>query len=75
MVKDSSNCMKNNGCIEQLVARLTVDRYFGLEVRILLHPQRSLKYLHGSFPERSNGADCKSVVLDFGGSNPSTPTK
>ncbi|MGN0500115.1 MAG: hypothetical protein ACI4HK_03105, partial [Ruminococcus sp.] len=26
-------------------------------------------------PERPKGADCKSVVTDFGGSNPPSPTK
>ena len=29
----------------------------------------------GRFPERPKGADCKSVVIDFGGSNPPSPTK
>ena len=28
----------------------------------------------GGFPERPKGADCKSVVTDFGGSNPPSPT-
>ena len=28
----------------------------------------------GEVPERSNGADCKSVGEAFGGSNPSLPT-
>ena len=31
-------------------------------------------YVSGGIPERSNGADCKSVVTDFGGSNPPSPT-
>ena len=30
---------------------------------------------HGSVPERPKGADCKSVVTDFGGPNPPAPTK
>ena len=29
----------------------------------------------GSVPKRPKGADCKSVVSDFGGSNPPAPTK
>ena len=29
----------------------------------------------GSVPERPKGADCKSVVTDFGGPNPPAPTK
>ncbi len=31
--------------------------------------------IEGQVPERSNGADCKSAGLAFGGSNPSLPTK
>ena len=30
---------------------------------------------YGRIPERPKGADCKSVVFDFDGSNPSSPTK
>ena len=29
---------------------------------------------YGWVPERPKGADCKSVVYDFGGSNPPSPT-
>ena len=29
---------------------------------------------YGSVPERPKGADCKSVVTDFGGPNPPAPT-
>ena len=29
---------------------------------------------HGKIPERPKGTDCKSVVFDFGGSNPPLPT-
>ena len=36
------------------------------------HQTRSLIY--GGFPERPKGADCKSVVTDFGGPNPPSPT-
>ena len=35
--------------------------------------QREL--LYGRFPEWPKGADCKSVVADFGGPNPPSPTK
>ena len=31
--------------------------------------------LHGGIPERPKGADCKSVVTDFAGPNPASPTK
>ena len=30
--------------------------------------------INGGIPERPKGADCKSVVSDFDGSNPSSPT-
>jgi hypothetical protein len=30
--------------------------------------------LRGQVPERPNGADCKSAVYDFSGSNPLLPT-
>ena len=30
--------------------------------------------IFGGFPERPKGADCKSVVTDFGGPNPPSPT-
>ena len=33
------------------------------------------KSKYGRFPEWPKGADCKSVVNDFGGSNPPPPTK
>ena len=32
------------------------------------------KSLYGRVPEWPKGADCKSVVYDFGGSNPPSPT-
>ena len=31
-------------------------------------------HFYGQIPERPNGGDCKSLVYDFGGSNPSLPT-
>ena len=31
--------------------------------------------IYGWVPERPKGADCKSAVNDFDGSNPSLPTK
>ena len=30
--------------------------------------------LYGGIPERPKGADCKSVVTDFAGPNPASPT-
>ncbi len=35
----------------------------------------AMKIRYGRFPEWPKGADCKSVVYDFGGSNPPPPTK
>ena len=35
----------------------------------------TLRKRYGRIPERPKGADCKSVVTDFGGSNPPSPTK
>ena len=34
-----------------------------------------LEQIHGWVPEWPKGADCKSAVTDFGGSNPPLPTK
>ena len=34
-----------------------------------------MKIEYGRIPEWPKGADCKSVVIDFGGSNPPSPTK
>ena len=31
--------------------------------------------IYGSVPEWPKGADCKSVVCDFGGPNPPAPTR
>ena len=39
------------------------------------NPSTSSTISYGGIPERPNGADCKSVVTDFGGSNPPSPTK
>ena len=33
-----------------------------------------LQLNNGGFPERPKGADCKSVVNDFAGPNPASPT-
>ena len=31
--------------------------------------------IYGGIPERPKGADCKSVVTDFAGPNPASPTR
>ena len=38
-------------------------------------PRRMKNFINGSVPEWPKGADCKSVVCDFGGPNPPAPTK
>ena len=39
-------------------------------------PFRKFQYnIYGGIPERPKGADCKSVVSDFAGPNPASPTK
>ena len=35
----------------------------------------NLATIFGGIPERPKGADCKSVVTDFAGPNPASPTK
>ena len=57
--------------VAQLVEQLICNQQAGGS-----SPSTSSKtsYVSGGIPERSNGADCKSVVTDFGGSNPPSPT-
>ena len=56
--------------VAQLVEQLICNQQVGGS-----NPSTSSKILYGGIPERPNGADCKSVVTDFGGSNPPSPTK
>ena len=59
--------------VAQLVEQLICNQQVGGS-----SPSTSSTYLkseHGSVPEWPKGADCKSVVFDFGGSNPPAPTK
>ena len=44
-------------------------------VRVPEGPPLRNNLIHGKIPERPKGTDCKSVVSDFGGSNPPLPTK
>ena len=64
-----SNAVGSAG-VAQLVEQLICNQQVGGS-----NPSTSSKILYGGVPERSNGADCKSVVTDFGGSNPPSPTK
>ena len=45
-----------------------------LRGKMIKSPHLVIFVLFGQVPERSNGADCKSVGSAFGGSNPSLPT-
>lgn len=73
---DNVNCFLYNNFrhlsagIAQLVEQLICNQQVGGS-----NPSTSSKILYGGIPERPNGADCKSVVTDFGGSNPPSPTK
>ena len=56
--------------VAQLVEQLICNQQVGGS-----NPSTSSKISYGGIPERSNGADCKSVAFGFGGSNPPSPTK
>ena len=56
--------------VAQLVEQLICNQQVGGS-----NPSTSSTILYGGIPERPNGADCKSVVTVFGGSNPPSPTK
>ena len=43
-------------------------------VRLRSPAPKVLQLYNGGFPERPKGADCKSVVDDFAGPNPASPT-
>ena len=51
--------------ISRLMVRLRSPAPFG---------RATVQSEYGGFPERPKGADCKSVVTDFGGPNPPSPT-
>ncbi len=64
--------MKDAG-VAQLVEQLICNQQVGGS-----SPSTSSNHhtnLYGRFPEWPKGTDCKSVVYDFDGSNPSPPTK
>jgi hypothetical protein len=61
------NCRQGNAGIAQLAEQLTCNQQV-----VGSSPIASSK--HGGVPERPKGADCKSVVSDFSGSNPLTST-
>ena len=56
--------------VAQLVEQLICNQQVGGS-----SPSTSSTILYGGIPERPNGADCKSVVTDFGGSNPPSSTR
>ena len=63
------NCADGDAGVAQLVEQLICNQQVGGS-----NPSTSSKISYGGIPERPNGADCKSVVTDFGGSNPPSPT-
>ena len=65
-----------NAGVAQLVEQLICNQQVGgssPSTSSKLPLQRTSEY--GGIPEWPKGADCKSVVDDFGGSNPPAPTK
>ena len=73
--KISCKTAKNAG-VAQLVEQLICNQQVGgssPSTSSKLPLQRTGEY--GGIPEWPKGADCKSVVSDFGGSNPPSPTK
>ena len=73
--KISCETAKNAG-VAQLVEQLICNQQVGgssPSTSSKLPLQRTGEY--GGIPEWPKGADCKSVVSDFGGSNPPSPTK
>ena len=72
--KISCETAKNAG-VAQLVEQLICNQQVGgssPSTSSKLPLQRTSEY--GGIPEWPKGADCKSVVTDFGGSNPPSPT-
>ena len=64
----------NHAGVAQLVEQLICNQQVGgSNPSTSSTRMRTIKY--GSVPERPKGADCKSVVTDFGGPNPPAPTK
>ena len=52
---------------------MTVQIIYAIIIKSLIRSISAIKY--GRFPEWPKGTDCKSVVYDFGGSNPPPSTK
>ena len=49
--------------------------YFSAKIHLVHMSAQSRALFYGGVPERPKGADCKSVIDDFGGSNPPSSTK
>ena len=58
---------------EQLICNQQVGGSTPFTSSIFLN--RKVQKFFGGIPERPKGADCKSVVTDFGGPNPPSPTR
>ena len=73
-----NNVLKYDAGVAQLVEQLICNQQVAGSSPITSSTNRDklcLSLTHGRVPERPKGADCKSVVFDFDGSNPSSPTK
>ena len=61
--------------VAQLVEQLICNQQVGGSSPSTSSSKRNELNRFGSVPKWPKGADCKSVVSDFGGSNPPAPTK
>ena len=73
------NLAFGNAGVAQLVEQLICNQQVAGSSPITSSTNRdklsSLSLKYGRVPEWPKGADCKSVVSDYGGSNPPAPTK
>ena len=71
-----NNIRSNAGVAQWQSSWFVISR---LMVRLRSPAPKEFRYstwtLYGGIPERPKGADCKSVVTDFAGPNPASPTK
>ena len=61
--------------VAQLVEQLICNQQVGGSSPSTSSSKRNELNIFGSVPKWPKGADCKSVVSDFGGSNPPAPTR
>ena len=69
------NCADGDAGVAQLVEQLICNQQVGgSSPSTSSNPFSKQRTEYGGIPEWPKGADCKSVVSDFGGSNPPSPT-